>query len=623
MEQKKNDKLAIDALFLGIKSENGSFFKEQLNEMINEHLFWRKDFHPEDDPIITIEDQNRTDFIATKQRTIEALNKLSSVLRTTSDPWHSPRYLGQMNSDILMPSLLAYMSATLYNPNNVAYEASPGTSRMELEVGKDFARLMGFDADKGWGHICADGSIANFEGLWYARNIKSIPFGIKAVKPELVAGKSDWELSNMPVEAILDLSQKVQDVWDDVRNHSVRGVGVNQAQLGKWIVPQTKHYSWVKAGDVLGIGLDNVVAIEVDDHFRMNIAVLEETIRSLAARKIPILGVVGVIGTTEEGAIDHLDQIVDLRKKMAADGIHFYIHADAAYGGYTRSLFFDENNKFMEFEAMKAKLHDLKIFHHSDTDWPSKDVYNAYKALSEVDSVTIDPHKMGYVPYAAGGITIRDERMLEAISFFAPYVFVKGTDMSQLLGSFILEGSKAGATAAAVWVAHQVIPLNVTGYGKLIGSSIEGANRFYNLINSVKPFEVNGTKIILEALVKPDFNMVDFVFNLEGNTDLQKMNQLTVELFNLSNYFSGPLYKKDFVTSHTEFTYEDYGDAPKLLTRKVGIPDSEWDKVRGIWLLRACVLTPYFTNPAVTEYYWENFLDSMKEKIAIVLQKIK
>lgn len=41
------------------------------------------------------------------------------------------------------------------------------TSQMEAEVGQDFADL--FNMTGGWGHITADGSIANLEGLWYAR----------------------------------------------------------------------------------------------------------------------------------------------------------------------------------------------------------------------------------------------------------------------------------------------------------------------------------------------------------------------------------------------------------------------------------------------------------------------
>ncbi|MCB8599895.1 tyrosine decarboxylase, partial [Blautia sp. DFI.9.9] len=80
----------------------------------------------------------------------------------------------------------------LWNGNNVAYESSPGTSQMEEQVGKDFAALNGYK--EGWGHISADGSLANMEGLWYARNVKSLPLAMKKVAPELVSGKSDWEL---------------------------------------------------------------------------------------------------------------------------------------------------------------------------------------------------------------------------------------------------------------------------------------------------------------------------------------------------------------------------------------------------------------------------------------------
>ena len=57
-----------------------------------------------------------------------------------------------------------------------------------------------------------------------------------------------------------------------------------------------------------------------------------------------------------------------------------------------------------------------------------------------------------------------------------------------------MEGSKAGATAASVWAAHHVLPLNVTGYGKLMGASIEGAHRFYNFLNDLS-FKVGDKEI--------------------------------------------------------------------------------------------------------------------------------
>ena len=49
----------------------------------------------------------------------------------------------------------------LWNSNNVALESSVATSKMESEVGEDFAKL--FDYKDGWGHITHDGSMANLE----------------------------------------------------------------------------------------------------------------------------------------------------------------------------------------------------------------------------------------------------------------------------------------------------------------------------------------------------------------------------------------------------------------------------------------------------------------------------
>ncbi len=613
----------INGLFLGPKSENGKFFLDQLNEIVNEHLFWRKDFHPEDDPVISLSDQNAEGFQETQETTTNVLRKLCAKLKLTSMPWHSPRYLGHMNADILMSATLGYIAAMLYNPNNCAYEASTATTPMELEVGKDFARLMGFDTDIAWGHICTDGTVANMEALWYARNLSSIPFAVKKVRPKLVDGMSDWELSNMKIADILDLVDKVQDVWDEVRDCSVRGTGVNEAQLGKWIVPETKHLSWVKAVDILGIGLNNEINIQVDDHFRMDINVLEKTIEDLAEKKIPVLGVVGVIGSTEEGAIDHFDKIIALRKKFEKKGVSFYVHADCAYGGYARSIFLDEDNNFMPYNSLKVRLHKMNIINQDELDWPSQDVYNAFEAISQADSVTIDPHKMGYVPYAAGGIAIRDKRMVDAISFFAAYIFEKGTDVPSLLGSYILEGSKAGATAAGVWAAHHVLPLNITGYGRLIGASIEGAQKLYDLVQTVEHFKFNNTKIRFETLIRPDFNMVDFAFNIDGNTDLEKMNQLNLDLYNLSSYVSGPVYKDDFITSHTKLDYEDYKDAPRELAGRLGIPKEEWDKVHSLRVMRACVLTPYFMSEKVTENYWQKYVESMKGKLEELIPKFK
>ena len=606
----KND-LNIHALFIGDKAENGQLYKEMLINLVDEHLGWRQNYMPQDRPVITPQEKNSEKYIKTVNHMNEVMNEISARMRTHSVPWHTAgRYWGHMNTETLMPSILAYNFAMLWNGNNVAYESSPATSQMEEEVGYEFADLMSYK--NGWGHIVADGSLANLEGLWYARNIKSLPLAMKEVAPELVEGKSEWELLNMPTKEIVDLTEKAGEKFDDIKNNSARS-GRNLQKLGKWLVPQTKHYSWLKSADIIGIGLDQVVSVPVDDSYRMDIDELEKIVRQLASDDIPILGVVGVVGTTEEGAIDSIDKIVNLREKLMMEGIYYYIHVDAAYGGYGRSIFLNEDNEFIPYENLEEVHKEYGVFTENKK-FITKEVYDAYKAIELTESVTIDPHKMGYIPYSAGGIVIKDIRMREVISYFATYVFEKGAEVPALLGAYILEGSKAGATAVAVWAAHHVLPLNISGYGKLIGASIEGALRFYDFLNQ-QSFKVGDKEIEVHSLVRPDFNMVDYVFKEKGNNDLVEMNKLNHAFYEQASYVAENIYNNEFITSHTDFAISDYGNSPLKFVEDLGFSEEEWYRAGKVTILRAAVLTPYMNEQENFEKYVPKIQAAMQDKL--------
>ena len=108
-------------------------------------------------------------------------------------------------------------------------------------------------------------------------------------------------------------------------------------------------------------------------------------------------------------------------------------------------------------------------------DWPSDQWVQSMVALAGADSVTIDPHKLGYIPYPAGAILLKDRRARELAAVDPPYLApagqAKGTEQ-EYLGRFIFEGSKPGAAAAAVWLSHKVLPLDESGYGFLIGRTV-------------------------------------------------------------------------------------------------------------------------------------------------------
>ena len=605
-----------DALFIGDKAENADFFKKMTNRLIDDHCAWRQNYMPQDLPLVSAEEKGRPDYRATQDRVADVLGELSTRMRAQSVPWHSPRYWGQMNSETLMPAILAYDYAMLWNGNNVSYEGAPATCLLEEEVGRDLAGL--FDFGQGWGHIAADGSLANLEGLWYARNIKSLPLAMKEVKPELVEGLSDWQLLNMPVSRIMDLFSRCGDEEKDaVKAKSARGGG-DLKKLGKWLVPQTKHYSWLKAADIAGIGLDQVVPVPVDGHYRMKVDELERIIRDLAARKTPILGVVAVVGTTEEGAVDHVDQVAALRSRLEKEGIGFYFHVDAAYGGYARSLVLDEEGQVIPYEDLRRVHREHGVF-QEDVEYLSQDVYRAFVGIDQADSVTVDPHKMGYVPYAAGGIAIRDIRMRDVISYFASYVMEKGAKAPAMLGAYILEGSKAGATAAAVWTCHRILPLNVSGYGKLIGRSIEAAHRFHDFLDGLS-FDIGGTRVVAHTLTNPDFNMTDWVFVPEGMRSLEDINAFNHAFYNLASANSGNQYDNDFLTSHTQFTVRDYGDSPLGFVESFGMDEDQWRKAGKVTVLRACALTPFLYDRERFGVYAGKIREAMRGKLEKVVR---
>lgn len=95
------------------------------------------------------------------------------MLGRHSIPFWSPRYQAHMCTDLSMPAMLGYMMAMMYNPNNVAIEASPISTVAEIQVGEQLCDMFGFVNDPenkseptAWGHVTCGGTVANLESIW-------------------------------------------------------------------------------------------------------------------------------------------------------------------------------------------------------------------------------------------------------------------------------------------------------------------------------------------------------------------------------------------------------------------------------------------------------------------------
>ena len=90
------------------------------------------------------------------------------------------------------------------------------------------------------------------------------------------------------------------------------------------------HSSIHKAAMTLGIGLENVVAVESDAEFRLRPEALERAIAADRAAGMRPVAVVGVLGTTSTTSVDPLAAIGAIARR---EGLWF--HVDAAYAGVT------------------------------------------------------------------------------------------------------------------------------------------------------------------------------------------------------------------------------------------------------------------------------------------------
>jgi len=146
MQETALGRRALDACFLGPYGENDTLLEKLVTEFLRDHVYWRRNFHPEDPPAIPTHAAQHPDYQAFEARMRHELHALSAQLKK-SVPFHSPRYIGHMASDLLLPGLAAQILTLPYNPNNVSEDAAPVTVELEVRAGLQLARMFGYVDD--------------------------------------------------------------------------------------------------------------------------------------------------------------------------------------------------------------------------------------------------------------------------------------------------------------------------------------------------------------------------------------------------------------------------------------------------------------------------------------------
>jgi len=642
-------------LFLGTTGENADAFERALLAVVREHCRWRRSFHPEDPPSITAADRNEPSFAAAMARTEAGLHDLSVRLQRSA-PMFSPRYVGHMASDLLLPGLLAHLATTLYNPNNVTAETALVTTDLEIEVGQQLARMFGFNTDPArgaaaYGHLTSGGTVANYEALWLHRAVRFWPLAAaRALSGDTrfaaliaqFAGTPEgdgWRLANLGLDATLDLHAQVcaeLELCPDAADLRARIAAARFERLGSAdflaryglaapvvICPRTAHYSWPKAMQLLGLGDAQLWHADVDAHMRMQPAAVQALLERAWRLRVPVLAVVAVLGTTEFGTIDPVHELVALREACAARGQAFALHVDAAWGGYLATLFRREDGTTIPHAQVRKRF---RYF-------PSAGVYRAFTSLDRADSITVDPHKLGYLPYGAGGFVGRDRRMTEFVGQRPVYIYDKADPHASSgrlaqLGDYILEGSKSGAAAASAYVSHTVLPLDAEHFGRICGHTIRANEYLFGRLHDMSRRLAGSCTLVMP--VEPDTNLVCIAVNPSGNRSLARMNAFGRRLFR--HFALDPAASNahcQFIGSHTSMLRKNLSAAAaRRMARKLGFDaDTFVITVRDaaleadhVFLLRHTLMNPWLSDDSERGDMLGRYCDYLEQAIAQTLR---
>jgi tyrosine decarboxylase/aspartate 1-decarboxylase len=182
------------------------------------------------------------------------------------------------------------------------------------------------------------------------------------------------------------------------------------------IVPESAHFSFEKIKSLMDIKLK---VIPLNKDYIIDVKNLRKNINKDTA------AIVGIVGSTELGTIDPIDEINDI-----CFDENIFFHIDAAFGGFVIPFLRELGYKVPDFD------------------------FN----LKNVNSISIDAHKMGYSAIPLGILAIRCEKWLNEISVETPYISSK--NQAGLLAT------RSGGPVAAAYAVTKYLGKN--GYKDLV-----------------------------------------------------------------------------------------------------------------------------------------------------------
>jgi aromatic-L-amino-acid decarboxylase len=212
------------------------------------------------------------------------------------------------------------------------------------------------------------------------------------------------------------------------------------------------HFSIERSLDILGLGRGSLRKIPVDQNFHIRTDALQQQIRADRDAGATPCCVIGIAGATSTGVIDPLTELAAIAREN-----NCWYHIDAAYGG---TLAFSKR--------LGVQLRGLEL----------------------ADSITFDPHKWMFVPFACGAVLVRGGGRILRDSFdMTPEYLNEDRGGADVEFDFFRYGQMGTRrfSSLKLWMALKL--MGRQGYAAVIERQVELTNYLARRIDRMADFE--------------------------------------------------------------------------------------------------------------------------------------
>ena len=381
------------------------------------------------------------------------LKDVDKILMDGITHWNHPGFMAYFNSTSSGPGILAELLTAGLGINGMLWKTSPAFTELERAMMNWFRQMIGLPENY-WGIICDTASTSSMHAIASAREQLNLGFREKGM------------------------------------------TGREEIPKLRMYCSEHAHSSIEKGAVTLGIGIEGVKKIPVNNKFELIPKKLEQKIVEDFLEGNKPFCVVATVGTTSTTSIDPIEEIAELCEKY-----NIWLHIDAAYAG------------------VAAMIPEMK--------WITK-------AWEKADSIVVNPHKWMFTPIDLSiYFTRKPEILKQAFSLVPEYLKTKVDDEVENLMDY---GIQLGRRFRSLKLWFIIRYFGVDGLASRIKNHIKLAKEFAEWVDNENDFELMAPVL---------FSTICFRYN-PGNKTEEELNNLNEKLFEKINS-SGKIF-----LSHTK-----------------------------------------------------------------------